>query len=132
MKRTLWMLLVLCVLVLYAGAIMAQSSTATIRGKVTNERGNALANAEINAVGTQTGFVKTVNSRSDGAYSLAGLTPGEYQIVVAAPGYDPRNETVTVLIGQNLEMNLRLSPTAVLSESITVVGSQAVETKTNE
>src|SRR2546428_811591 len=132
MKRTLWILLVLCVLVLYAGAIMAQSSTATIKGKVTNERGNALANAEINAVGTQSGFVKPVKRRDDGTSTLGGLTPGEYQIVVAASGYEPRNETVTVLVGQNLEMNLRLSPTAVLSESITVVGNQAVETKTSE
>ena len=132
MKRSLWILLVLIVLVLYAGSVMAQTSTATIRGKVINDRGDALANAEINAVGTQSGFVKTVNSRGDGTYSLPGLTPGEYQIVVAAAGYEPRNETVTVLVGQNLEMNLRLSPTAVLSESITVVGNQAMETKTSE
>jgi carboxypeptidase family protein/TonB-dependent receptor-like protein len=132
MKRTLGMLLVGFVLMAYAGVVMAQTSTATIRGKVMNDRGDALANAEINAVGTQSGFVKTVNSRGDGAYSLVGLTPGEYQIVVAAPGYEPRNETVTVLIGQSLEMNLRMTPTAVLSESITVVGNQAVETKTSE
>jgi hypothetical protein len=129
MKRSLRIVLVLIV---YAGSLMAQSSTATIRGKVMNDRGDALSNAEINAVGTQSGFVKTVNSRGDGTYSLAGLTPGEYQIVVAAPGYEPRNETVTVLVGQSLEMNLRMTPTAVLSESITVVGNQAVETKTAE
>src|ERR1700730_9245010 len=132
MKRTLGMLLVGFVLMAYAGVVMAQTSNATIRGKVMNDRGDALANAEIKAVGTQSEFVKTVNSRGDGAYSLVGLTPGEYQIVVAAPGYEPRNETVTVLIGQSLEMNLRMTPTAVLSESITVVGNQAVETKTSE
>jgi hypothetical protein len=129
MKRSLWILLVL--IVIAAGA-MAQSTTANIKGKVQNERGDNIANAEINAVATQTGFVKTVNSRGDGTYQLSGLTPGEYQIVVAAPGYEPRNETITVLLGQNLEMNLRLSATAVLSESITVVGNQAVETKTSE
>src|SRR5207253_7753490 len=121
--RSMGKLLVLSLLVFYAGAAMAQTSTATIRGKVTNERGSAVGNAEINAVGTQTGFVKTVNSRGDGSYTLGGLTPGQYQIVVAAPGYEPRNETVTVLIGQSLEMNLRMTPTAVLSESITVVGN---------
>src|SRR5437773_4730035 len=129
MKRTLWMLLVL--LIIAAGA-MAQSSTANIKGKIQNERGSSIANAEINAVSTQSGFVKTVNSSGDGNYQLTGLTPGEYQIVVAAPGYEPRNETITVLVGQNREMNLRLTPTAVLRESITVVGNQAVETKTSE
>src|SRR5439155_6380474 len=129
MKRTLWMLLMM--LVIAAGA-MAQSTTDNIRGKVEHERGNNIAKAEINAVSTQSGFVKTVNTGSDGSYQLNGLTPGEYQIVVAATGYEPRTETGTVLVGQNLEMNLRLSPTAVLSESITVVGNQAVETKTSE
>ena len=117
---------------LIAVTAAGQSSTATIRGKITNESGAAVANAEVNAVGTQTGFVRTVNSRGDGTFQLGGLTPGPYNIVVAAPGYDPKNQDVTVLVGQLLEMNLRLSATTVLRESITVVGEQAVETKTSE
>src|SRR5438128_2004739 len=128
--RRSWLVLLLTLLVPIAA--FGQASTATIRGKIMNDRGSTIANAEINAVSTSSGFVKTVHSNSDGSYTLAGLTPGEYQIVVAASGYEPRNETITVLVGQNLEMNLRLTPTAVLSESITVVGNQAVETKTSE
>ncbi len=110
----------------------AQSSTATIRGTVTNEAGNRVSNAEINAVGTQTGFVRTVRSNADGSYQIAGLSPGTYNIVVAAPGYDPKSEDLTVLVGQSLEMNLRLSTGSVLRESITVVGNQAVETRSSE
>src|SRR6476620_6482399 len=125
------LLLVSLLTALVAATLSAQTSSATIRGKVTNESGAPLA-AEINAVSTSSGFVKTVNSRSDGTYLLAGLTPGEYQIVVAATGYEPRTETLTVRVGQSLDMNLRLSPTAVLSESITVVGNTAVETRTSE
>ena len=128
--RRSWLVLLLTLLVPIAA--FGQASTATIRGKIMNDRGSTIANAEINAVSTSSGFVKTVHSNSDGSYTLQGLTPGEYQIVVAASGYEPRNETITVLVGQNLEMNLRLTATAVLSESITVVGQQAVETKTSE
>jgi hypothetical protein len=118
---------------LIATTALAQSSTtATIRGKVTNNEGAAVANAEINAVSTQTGFVKTVHSGADGTYILAGLTPGEYNVVIAAPGADPINQTVTVLVGQSLEMNPQISRANVLHESITVVGSQAIETKTSE
>jgi len=118
---------------LMAMAALAQSSTtATIRGKVTNDQGQPVANAEVNAVRTQTGFVKTVHSGADGAYTLAGLTPGEYTIVVAAPGFDAISQTITVLVGQALEMNPQMSTTTVLRESITVVGNQAVETKTSE
>ena len=113
-------------------AFAQTSTTATLRGKVTNDAGTPVANAEINAVDTSTGFVKTVSSRSDGTYSLAGLSPGTYNIVVAAPGYQPTSQDVTVLVGQSLEMNLPLSTTAVLRESITVVSNQAVETRTSE
>lgn len=110
----------------------AQSSTATIRGVVTNESGSRLANAEINAVGTQTGFVRTVRSGADGSYQLAGLTPGDYNIVVAASAYEPRSENISVRVGQTADLNLRLTPTAVINESITVVGSQLVDNRTSE
>src|SRR5690349_10932534 len=120
-------------LLLVAGTAFAQTSTtAAIRGKVTNDSGTPVPNAEINAVETQTGFVKTVNARADGSYSLEGLRPGTYNIVVAAPGFEPKSQDVTVLVGQNLEMNLKMSGNTVLREAITVVGTQAVETKTSE
>ena len=128
--RHRWLILLLVLAV--AGSAFGQSSTATLRGKITNAQGNSVANAEINAVETSTGFVHTVNSRGDGSYTLAGLTPGLYNIVVAAPGYEPKSQDVTVLVGQTIDLTIRMTPTAVLSESITVVGTQAVETKTSE
>ncbi|HEY6843123.1 MAG TPA: TonB-dependent receptor, partial [Thermoanaerobaculia bacterium] len=129
-RRGNWLILLLTVLV--AAGAFGQTTTATIRGTVTNPQGRAVANAEINAVETATGFVHTVHSRSDGTYTLGGLTPGLYNIVVAAQGYEPKSQDVTVLVGQNLEMNINMAATATLSESITVVGTQAVETKTPE
>jgi outer membrane receptor protein involved in Fe transport len=124
------------VFALLAGVIalsaFAQASTATIRGKVTNERGNALGAAEINAVSTSSGYVHTVHSAADGTYLLAGLTPGEYNLVVAAPAYEAKSETVTVRVGQAIDLNLVLSPTAVVNESITVVGNQLIDTKATE
>ncbi|HYS53151.1 MAG TPA: TonB-dependent receptor [Thermoanaerobaculia bacterium] len=130
LRRT-WLILLLVLVA--AGSAFAQSATtATMRGKITNAQGNPVANAEINAVETSSGFVHTVNSRSDGSYTLAGLTPGAYNIVVAATGYEPKSQDITVQVGQVLDVNIRMTPTAVLSESITVVGTQAVETKTHE
>ncbi len=124
--------LILVGALLGAGTAAAQSTTAAIRGKVTNEQDAALANAEVNAVGTESGFVKTVNAGPDGSFQLGGLTPGAYAIVVSAEGFEPRTETVTVLVGQNLNITFVMTPTAVLTESITVVGDQLVETRTSE
>jgi hypothetical protein len=132
MSRKMQHLLFALLIGLFALQGLAQSTTATIRGKVTNEKGAALGNAEISAVGLATGYVVTVKSRADGTYQLGGVPPGEINIVVAAPGYEPRSEAMTVRVGQNVDINLALSPTAVVSESITVVGNQVAETRTAE
>lgn len=131
MRRTFRLLFALLML---SGvmAAHAQSTTATVRGTVQNQSGQPVGGAEISAVGTATGFVRTVTAGSDGSFTLAGLSPGEYNIVVAAPGFDPISQVVTVLVGQSLEMIPQLSETSVLRESITVVGTQAIETETSE
>jgi len=132
MRRTFQTLLYVLLIGIVALSAFGQSSTATIRGKVTNEAGSPLGNAEINAVNTASGFVKTVHSGADGNYLLAGLVPGEYNLVVAAQAYEARSETVTIRVGQTIDMNLKLSPTAVVNESITVVGNQLIDTKATE
>jgi hypothetical protein len=122
--------------VLLAGALaipaFAQTSTATIRGKVTNDQNAVLAGAQITAVGTTSGFVTTVKAGPDGAFQLGNLTPGEYIISVAAQGFEERSQTVTVRVGQSLNVTFVMTPTAVISESITVVGQQAVDIRTQE
>ncbi len=128
----LFVLFLLLIASVVALPIFAQTTTATIRGKVVNQSGNTVANAEINAVSTTSGFVITVHSNADGTYTLAGLTPGEYNIIVAAQGYEPRSQTVTVRVGQTLDANLSISPTALVTESITVVGNQLIETRSSE
>jgi hypothetical protein len=130
MRRTFT--IVLFALLITATALAQSSTSATVRGKVTNASGAPVAGAEINAVSTTSGFVRTTKSTADGSYTLAGLTPGEYNIVVAASGFDPVSQTVTVLVGQSLEMNVQVTGTAIVREEITVVGNQAVETKTSE
>jgi outer membrane receptor protein involved in Fe transport len=108
------------------------STTATIHGKVSNESGAGLPNAEVSAIGTQTGFVRTVKTGADGSFVLGGITPGEVNLVVAAPGFDARSQTLRLLVGQNLDVNFVMTPTQVMNEQITVVGTQVVETRTSE
>ena len=132
MRRILWVVVGVALLIAATTMVAQTSTTAVLRGKVTNDAGAPVANAEINAVGVSTGFVKTVTSRSDGTYSLSGLQPGTYNIVVAAPSFEPKTQVVTVLVGQSLDADFIVSSTPVLKESITVVGNQAVETRTSE
>jgi uncharacterized membrane protein len=123
-------------LLLLAGALavpaLAQTSTATIRGKVTDNQSTVLAGAEVTAVGTASGFITTVKAGPDGAFQLGNLTPGEYEITVSAQGFEARSQRVTVRVGQSLNVTFVMTPTAVISESITVVGEQAIDIRTPE
>src|SRR5688572_19760214 len=116
--------LTLLVVVALAVPALAQTTTATIRGKVTDESGNPVPDAEINAVSTDSGFVHTVNSRSDGSFHLAGLTPGNYNIVVSSAAFEPKSQDLTVQVGQTIDLNLRMTPAVVLTEEITVIGGE--------
>src|ERR1700682_3306466 len=103
MRRNLVVVGVALLILAIAVSAAAQLTTATIHGKVTNQNGTALPAAEIDAVNTASGFVKTVQSGPDGSFTMAGITPGEYNLVIAAPGFQARNETVRVLLGQSID-----------------------------
>jgi carboxypeptidase family protein len=132
MRRMLKTFLFALLVGVLAVPAFAQSTTATIHGKVTNDQGTALAGAKVEAVGTASGFVKTITAGPDGTFQLGGLTPGEYNVTVSATGVEPRSETVTVRVGQNLDITFMLSPTAVVTETINVVGEQAIDTRSSE
>jgi outer membrane receptor protein involved in Fe transport len=132
MRRTLQSFLFVLLAGLLAAPAFGQSTTATIRGRVTNEQGAALGNAKIEARGAASGFVKTVTAGPDGSFQLGGLTPGSYNVTVSSEGFEARTETLTVLVGQNLNITFVMTPTAVVNESITVVGEQPVEMRTPE
>jgi hypothetical protein len=133
MRATLRLFLPALLVTALAVPAAAQTATATIRGKVHNDSGAALGGAKIEAVGTASGFVETVNAGPDGTFLLGGLVPGEYTIAVSAPGFEVRSETVTVQVAQNLSIVFVLTPTAVLNESITVAGEQVlIDTRTPE
>jgi outer membrane receptor protein involved in Fe transport len=129
MRKTLFVWLLIS---LVAAGALAQSTTATLRGKVTDDAGRPLPNAEINAVSTTSGFVHTVKSASDGSYLLAGLIPGAYNVVVAAPGREPLQRDLVVRVGQVLDVNFTLAGTLTISEAVTVVGNQVVEMKATD
>ena len=130
--RTFRLLLCAALAFALAAVAAAQSSTATVHGKVTNDAGAALAGAEITAVGQSSGFVNTVKAGPDGAFQLGNLTPGAYTITVSASGFEPRSQDVTLRVGQNLNAVFEMAPTATLTESITVIGESAVDLRTPE
>ena len=112
--------------------VLAQVTTATVRGNVT-AAASPTPGATVTARNIDTGQTTTVTSGSDGSYVLTGLRPGTYDITAGA-----RTERVIVSIGQNLTLDLDTSEAAVAEpppaggDAITITGTRLAETRTSE
>ena len=125
-------------LALGAGAALAQSTGATIRGQVHADSAPA-AGATVTAVNTATGLRRTVQASGEGRYTLAGLPPGTYRVEVQANGQGASRE-LTVQVGQTATVDLGVgglpeagpAGEATTMETVQVTAQAAVETRTSE
>ena len=70
-----------------------------IAGTVTDATGAAVPGATVTVTSVTEGSVKTATSTGSGAYRIPLLKPGAYKISIVAPGFQTREETVTVSTG---------------------------------
>ncbi len=115
-----------------ARPLAAQTTTGSIRGYVTDEKGAPIVGADVKARSTTTGVERMATSNPKGFYSLPGLVPGEYALAVRHIGHAPVGRTVVVQIGQDLTLNFSLTASAVQLEELTVTAAPAVETRSTE
>jgi outer membrane receptor protein involved in Fe transport len=130
-RRRYPVLTIFVLLCLAAATLYAQSTTATIRGTIRDESGNAFSGAEVIATNLASGFTTRAMAGGEGRFQLSGLTPGTYRIDVSGPSYTAPARQIRVLVGQNLTMDFTLRPDLTLSEEMTVVAS-TIETETSE
>ena len=120
-----------------AGGAMAQVSTSTIRGSVT-DGGQVEAGATIGARDVGSGFTNRTTANANGGYVLSGLRPGTYEITVTTTDGQTASEVVTIGVGQVGEVDLSVGG-GVVSESaatdvgdVVVTGRRLVEVRTPE
>ena len=105
---------------LLAQPALAQLSTATIRGQITQS--GAPAKVQIVATNKATGASHRATTQADGSYVLVGLTPGSYAISVV--GSKEAAQEVTVQVGETASVDLALSAGASATlDRVQVVGS---------
>src|SRR6266567_6800208 len=104
------LLAVLCVPSLFA-------QTATLRGQVADQSGAILPNATITLTDAK-GQAKTTTADNNGAYSFAGLAPGNYTVQASAPQLAMAPVKVSLKAGaQGLNLQLQI---ASMVEKVTV------------
>jgi iron complex outermembrane receptor protein len=89
--------------------LSAQTAGGTLTGRVLNEgTGEYLRNAVVTVVGTPL----TTVAEAGGAYTLPGVPAGIQRVLFSYEGLDPKEETVTVLPGQTVTVDVKLTSAA--------------------
>ncbi len=108
-----------------SAAAVAQS-TATLSGNVSDPSGAVVPQAQVTVHGLSTGIDRKVTSDSAGNYSVPSLQPGNYTVLVSAPGFaDYKLASVTLEVDQSVTANIKLG-LASAGEKVEVQGAAPV------
>jgi hypothetical protein len=117
------MLILASILLLTAVAAMAQATTGTLKGTVTDANGAVVAGATVGIKNDATGAVSNTTTSSDGTFEASNLTPGTYTVTVEASGFKrSANTGVTVKVGIINPADIKLEPGNV-SETVTITAN---------
>ena len=101
---------------------MAQMTTATLSGVVTDETGAVLPGVAVNVTNTATGSRRTVSSDAAGRFTAPQLVPGPYEATATMTGFETLRHTgITLAVGQQANLTLAMKVGAV-TEQVTVTG----------
>ena len=119
-KKLKALLAILIVAALGASPALAQGTGGSIEGRLVDEQGLAVPGATVTAKNIGTGFSRSSVSDSTGAYSINGLTIGEYEVRAEMSGFSPISRKVGVNVGTTTQVEFKLSVGQ--TEEITVTG----------
>jgi outer membrane receptor for ferrienterochelin and colicin len=131
MRRSaaVWFFLTLLLLPL---VLLGQAEvTGKITGKVTDDQGHPIVGATVEVTSTGLKLERQATTGETGEFLFAILPTGAYTVAVSAVGRQPQVINLRLGIGQNVPLDVSLSPGEAIKEEITVTGTaSALETTT--
>ncbi len=119
-------------LVFLSSPLLAQISTGSLAGTVTDRGAGVLTKAAITVTNKATGAARTTQTGNDGAFSVPSLQAGEYDVLIASDGFQPTVTTVVVATGATTSVRIQLEVSS-RTEAITVTGvSPLVDLESNK
>jgi hypothetical protein len=100
--------LALFVFLLSVVPLLAQTSTTSVRGTITDPSGALVPNAQISLTNTADNSVTNGVSDKSGLFVFPQLAPGTYLIAVTSPGFAPSTKQAQLLVNQPATINFQL------------------------
>jgi outer membrane receptor protein involved in Fe transport len=117
----------LLIVAVSAAPLLAQteSTTGSINGVVSDNTGVGLPGVTVTATNTETGLTRSVDTESEGLYSVPLLPPGRYRVTAELSGLgNATRDGITVLLGTSTKVDVSIRPT--VAEEITVTAESPV------
>src|SRR6266542_12576 len=96
-----------------------QAGTATLRGRVLDPNGQAIAGAQVTARQKTTDAKRIANTNNDGLFVIPNLVAGDYEVKGAAKGFsDKILPAVTLQVGQTFTLDVLV--TVSVTETVTI------------
>jgi outer membrane receptor protein involved in Fe transport len=108
----------------------ASSSTAELRGQVTDSAGAAVPNATVTITDLSKGTSRTTQTDGEGNYVFLNLLPSAYELKVTAAsgGFAPGTMRVDLTVGQQANIPLQLGAKGFQETVQVVAGGEVVDT----
>lgn len=114
----------LLLLVVAATVLTGQEYRGSILGQVTDPAGSPVPGVKVRATKTDTNVSREVETTASGLYTLPGLEPGRYNVVLMKEGFATvRRNEIVLQVAEKLQLSVALEVGSVTQE-ITVVGEQ--------
>jgi hypothetical protein len=108
----------------------ASSSTAELRGQVTDPAGAAVAGASVTITDLNKGTSRTATTDAEGNYVFLNLLPSAYELKVTAAsgGFAPGSTRVELTVGQQANLPFQLGAKGITEAVEVVAGGEVVDT----
>ncbi|HEY6372062.1 MAG TPA: TonB-dependent receptor [Candidatus Sulfotelmatobacter sp.] len=112
---------------------VAQSTTGSIYGQITDQSGALIVDAAISAINQATGVAYTGKSDAQGNFSIFGLPPGTYDVTVKKNGFGAANiKSVRIEIDQKQLLNFQMKVGAMADEMTITAAPTMLQTQSAE
>ena len=102
-----------------------------ITGRITDSSGAIIVNARVVAAESDGAKLATL-SNEQGIYQFPSLRGADYVLRFEAPGFSPAEKTITLLVGQQLSVDITLRPAATSSTVEVLAATDLVETTSSQ